>query len=128
MHKWTKREQSHMRFATELAKRSTCNMRHGCAIFNKNQHVGNGWNKDKTHPAAAACYSQCIHAELAAVIMTDERHLEGSDIFVARVMRRKGQPLGISKPCRECTKMIRNARIRKVYYTTQDGSWTMERV
>ena len=114
--------------AVELARGSDCANRHGCAIYRKTQPVGMGVNKDKTHPAAVCYYSGCIHAEFAAVVASNKKHLFGADLYVARVMRSQGEPLGISKPCRMCMKMIRAAGIKRMYYTQRDGSWTMERV
>lgn len=128
MSKWSRSEKARMKFAINIAGFSICDNRHGCVIFKKNQNVGYGWNKDKTHPAAAACHSQRIHAELAALIMTKEKYLPGADVFIARTMRNKGSTLGMSRPCQFCMKLLRRANIRKVFYTTQDGIWTMEKL
>jgi len=126
--KWGIGERRHMKYAEKLANQSDCTNRHGCVIYKKNQLIGKGCNKDKTHPAAIYYYSGNIHAEFAAMITTNKKYLPGSSIFVVRIMRSKGEPLGISKPCKICMKMIRKAKIKKVYYTIEDGSWRMDRV
>ena len=117
-----------MSMAYELARDSECPNRHGCVIYKKSYSVGMGVNKDKTHPAAVCYYSGCIHAEFAAIVASSKKDLKGAHLYVARAMRSKGEPIGISRPCRMCMKMIRAAEIKKIYYTTRDGNWTMERL
>ncbi len=117
-----------MAVVVELASSSGCIMRHGCAIYRKNLTVGLGVNKDKTHPAAMNCHSKCIHAEFAAILASNRKHLQGADIYVARVKRSEGSPVSISRPCSTCMKMIIDSGIKKVYYTRRDGSWTMEKL
>ncbi len=126
--KWSKAIQAHMFRAEQLARNSICNSRHGCAIYRRNTPMGLGWNKDKTHPAAIACYSQCIHAELAAILSMSEEQLEGCDAYIARIMRSKNEALGMSRPCRICMQMFRRAKLRKIYYTNRSGNWTMEKI
>lgn len=117
-----------MRAAVNRAEKSVEPSRHGAVIARRGVLLSWGWNKNKTHPAATVYYSKCIHAELAAIIGINKVDLSGADIYVARKMRSKGEPLGMSRPCKPCMKMIREAGIRRVYYTDRDGNWQMEKL
>lgn len=110
------------------AKHSTESCRHGCVIAKKRRIVGYGWNKGKTHPAAASCYSQCIHAELSAMIGVNREHLIGTDIFVVRIKRSKDEPLSMSKPCPNCMKIIRSAKIKRIFFSNVNGQIEMVKV
>jgi deoxycytidylate deaminase len=116
-----------MTMAAAVATNSSEPNRHGAVIVRKGMPISSGWNKNKTHPAAVVYYSGNIHAELAAIIGVNKQDLAGTDIYVARRMRSQGEPLGMSKPCKECRKMIRQANIKRIYYTDRQGEWKMER-
>ena len=115
-----------MNLAIFTAKKSIEHNRHGAVIAQRGSILNSGWNKDKTHPAAIRYYSKCIHAELAAVIGINKSDLINADVYVARVMRTKHEPLGMSRPCKICMKMLQEAGIRHAYYTNKDGDWIKE--
>jgi len=125
---WSAREKAFMIAAVTIAHNSTQPCRHGAIIARRKELISTGWNKDKTHPAAVHYFSKCIHAELAALISANKEDLIGNDIYVARVMRSPGEPLGMSRPCPQCMKMLINAGIKKAYYTNRTGSWSMEKL
>lgn len=107
--------------AIEQAKNSDQNNRHGAVVFAKNRVLGVGWNKDKTHPAAKKYFSKNIHAELAAILNTNKKDLVGASILVVRIFRRPDGGLAMSKPCKYCMALIREAGIRLVFFSTADG-------
>ena len=115
-----------MKTAIWASSKSIESNRHGAVLARRGVLHSVGWNKNKTHPAAVLYFSKCIHAELAAIIGVNKPDIPGMDIYVARKMRSKGEPLGMSRPCKVCIDMLHKAGIRRVYYTTQTGSWTME--
>lgn len=45
----------------------------------------------------------------------------GATLFVARVMA--NGDWGLAKPCKECQKLIRQYRVKKVYYTVGKGRY-----
>ena len=48
-------------------------------------------------------------------------------MYIVRV--KKGtEDWAMSRPCRECWEVMDTLGIRKVYYTTGEGTWTCERV
>lgn len=80
-----------------------------------------GFNKTKTHPAAAHTISGHIHAELAAIIQTKADELRGADLYSCRVMRASGERRGMARPCKNCMLLIRIAGIKRVYFTNANG-------
>lgn len=105
--------------AAKLAKQSTHHThRFGAVIVDKNKIVSVGTNKIKTHPRSQHKWHM-LHAELSALFSVRFEDLRGCDIYVLRenLNGRKGN----SKPCKVCEAALREAGIRKVYYTTEDG-------
>ena len=47
------------------------------------------------------------------------RYLSQCDLYVIRIMA--NETFGMSQPCVSCTKMIKTAGIRRVYYSTNDN-------
>lgn len=57
-----------------------------------------------------------IHAEIAALREARKIDLEGATIYISRSALRDGAPL-MSKPCANCQKYLKEAGVKKVYYT-----------
>jgi tRNA(Arg) A34 adenosine deaminase TadA len=117
-----------MAYAVDLAYDSVEPNRHGCVVVRRGKVVGRGWNKSKTHPAATIYHSGHMHAELSAIVATNSDDLRGADLFVSRVYRDKSDTLGLSRPCEQCMSLIRNAGIRRIFFTTADGRIEQEKV
>jgi deoxycytidylate deaminase len=118
----------YMDAAYRFALESDAPNRHGCTIARKNTLMGFGVNKQKTHPAAAHTISGHIHAEMAAIIMCKNTDLHGADLYTCRVMRKVGEARGMGKPCKDCMVLIRDAGIKRVYYTNINGEMEMIRL
>jgi deoxycytidylate deaminase len=91
----------------------------GAAIVDKRRPISVGANLLKTHPVYAdgkRWFS--IHAEMKALISA-ATDVEGCDIYVYRA-KANGWP-GMARPCDECLKVLAEAGIRRVYYTTELG-------
>jgi hypothetical protein len=56
-----------------------------------------------------------------------KRCVEGCDMYIVRV-KKDTEDWAMSKPCRECWEVMHTLGIRKVYYTTANGTWTCEKV
>lgn len=117
-----------MSYAVAEAFKSDEPNRHGCIIVRGRKIISRGWNKSKTHPAAKNYHSKHFHAELSAIVAANEGDLEGSDLFVCRIYRRPDGQLGMSRPCKVCMGLIKEAGIRRVYYTTRFGRIEIEKV
>lgn len=53
-----------------------------------------------------------VHAEARAL----KKAGHGAILYVAKVQKRTGE-WGLAKPCDNCMKLIRNKKVKKVYYT-----------
>jgi len=88
------------------------------AVLTKNRKILSvGFNRmDKTHTAMdrLGCKKR-LHAELSAVIGVRWSDVQGAVLFLYRTMR--NGKLGMSRPCCHCQIILRNAGIRRVYYT-----------
>jgi tRNA(Arg) A34 adenosine deaminase TadA len=61
-----------------------------------------------------------LHAELAAVLNLDRTTTQGTDIYVVRVD--KAGEFKMSKPCTMCETALKHVGIKRIYYTTNDGT------
>jgi len=117
-----------MGYAINSAQNSVENNRHGCIIARGSRVIAEGWNKSKTHPAATIYDTGHMHAELSAIVASNKSDLVGSDLFVCRILRRPANKTSMSKPCKHCRRLIKEAGIRRVFYTTKDGSIEIEKI
>jgi deoxycytidylate deaminase len=78
-----------------------------------------GANLVKTHPIYAnGDRWLSIHAEIKALISA-ETSVVGCDIYVYRATA--NDELAMARPCNECLKVLADAGIKRVYYTTREG-------
>jgi len=103
--------------ALQLAKTSKYRHQHGAIIVKNGNVISQGVNykvnnpRQITDPKTGAG----IHAEVAAIKASRGADLNGAVIYVARVSK-CGDPV-MSKPCDRCQNSLREAGIKKVYYT-----------
>ena len=55
------------------------------------------------------------------------RCVKGCDMYIARV-KKDTEEWAMSRPCKECWEVMHTLGIRKVYYTTAEGTWMCEKV
>lgn len=67
-----------------------------------------------------------MHAEVAAIRAARGTNLKGCTIYVARVNNKN--EIRMSKPCPDCMKAIIVAGIRRIIYTNQDASVSVEEI
>jgi deoxycytidylate deaminase len=104
--------------AARAANFSDAHLKVGAAILKGSRLISIGWNDSrKTHPSSGTRYHG-IHAEFSAIVGNYKTSLHGATIFVARL---KKNCLGMAKPCPACEQLIREAGIKKVYFTNNDG-------
>lgn len=100
--------------ARKVSKKSTYKIQVGSCIIKGNRILGLGCNSTKTHPKATTRANK-IHAEHQALIDAGINELEGSVAFVYR--ETKDGKAANSKPCASCEALLREAGIKKVYYS-----------
>lgn len=110
----TNRQLRLMDIARKVSKTANYKFRHGTVIAMGSRVLGLGVNSTKTHPKSTSRF-QTIHSEHQALISAGLNELQGSIAFVYRETR-DGQPSN-SKPCSSCTKLLKEAGIKKVYFS-----------
>ncbi len=95
--------------------------RHGSVITRRNKIVSVGYNKNRTSPRSPHKWNR-LHAETVAIINAKE-DLNGCEIYIYRETKH-GDP-AMSRPCPSCYSQIKEAGIKKIYYSV-DGSFKEE--
>lgn len=110
-------DRSKVRIAYDAALLSThSKYRLGASLFRGNRLVATGVNKMKTHTKSPHFY-RMVHAEIDALLRVDRELIEGSTLFVVRVL--KNLKFATSKPCECCWEMsLRFGVKRLVYFDT----------
>lgn len=127
----TKTEMAYFRAAKAVSELSD-HPQHklGCVIVNKHKIVSSGYNSGtKCHGIQAkldterfgVCCPGKLHAETSSLLplIKGDIDLSRAAIFVHR--EHKDGTLAMSRPCPSCQKLIKQAGIKKVYYTSNDG-------
>lgn len=97
----------------------------GAAIFRKSELISIGFNSYKTHtmfnninnPFKKSTY--VLHAEMSAILKA-KRDLVGCDIYVYREYKKNGFT-AMSRPCIACYTALKEAGIKYIYYTSENG-------
>ena len=107
----------------------------GAIVVQKNRIISTGYNKVKTHPLQKEYNHNCeydidlatnfIHAEIDALKNISYMDLSSACIYIFR-MNAHGK-LAMCRPCPACMSLIRDCKIKHVYYTTDKG-YAYERV
>ena len=101
----------------------------GAVLVRNGRTISAGFNSfKKSSPNSKTRYNG-IHAEFHCIRKCmsrgefrpgfDSGQLQGVTMFVARTTR-KGK-VAMAKPCTHCQELLRLLRLRRVYYTTQEG-------
>ena len=102
--------------------------RHGAILVKGGSIINTCFNKDKFCSFAGKFRDPnsgpaTIHAELGCVLGLARDVTSGGDIFVCRI--NKIGELRNSKPCIMCHQVMKHVGIKRVYYTTNEGSVEM---
>ncbi len=109
--------------ASEWARESPFNHKHGAVALRKGKVTGEGFN-NKGSSALQRLYARkvgknlCLHnhAEVAAL---NDANLVADTLVVVRVSR-TGKLLN-SKPCQICEELLKDSAVKRVYYSDGDG-------
>lgn len=103
----------------------------GCVVVDRHRIISSGCNsKTKCHPLQAKldtekygveCPGKC-HAEVSALLplIRDGVDLTRASIYVFR--QHKNGINALARPCSSCMKVIKSLKIRRIYYTVEDGT------
>lgn len=103
--------------ARKEALKSTQHFRLGCLIVRKGKILGRGYNKTKHNPRLGSGFANFMHAESSALLdaFGKVKDLTGC---VAYIYRRGGLN---ARPCSCCMSHLKNAGIKRIYYTVEEG-------
>lgn len=112
----------HLRYF-DLAKRISSKSTHyqyklGSVIVNRSKIISIGFNQLKSNPHSPHPY-KAVHAEFHSVLGVDPADLIGADIYIYR--QNKSGHLAMAKPCKFCEKMLKDADLKNVFFTTYGG-------
>jgi pyrimidine deaminase RibD-like protein len=97
----------------DLLPRSICSVQVAAVLADSFGIFSWGWNSVGSGTGE--------HAEAAAVRRANKRRLEGATLYVASRRKRNSKTIN-SKPCDECSLIIRSWNL-KVVYRDADGTW-----
>lgn len=123
------RTKRYLKLAQNVASNSNYGkLRHGALLIKGGSIINTAFNKDKFSSFGErfrdSDYGPATHhAELSCISGICRSKTNGASIFVVRI-NKKGQ-LRLSKPCSMCHQALKHAGIKKVYYSTNDGSIEM---
>lgn len=104
------------RLARNVSKHSTHHKHHlGAVLVSSGNVISVGFNKGKSDSKGWVCG---IHAEMSAIHSSSRDDLKGAVMFVYR--ERKDGSLGMARPCQKCMEVLREKKIKRVYYTTSE--------
>lgn len=117
-------------FAKEAIKKCPTDNKsfHCCLLVYKNIIVSYGINKENVNYDLAIRYTyRSVHAEFDCIRRflkaNSAKDLKKIDLYSVRITRK--EIIKNAKPCRTCESIIDNYSLRRVYYTTDEGSFMM---
>lgn len=97
----------------------------GATIVQNNKSIGSGVNSIKTHPLQSKWngFSDCLHAEVAAIISTGMKDFTTpkTTIYVARVAKKDMSP-ACSYPCVNCWNLLEFLGIKNIVCYDEGGN------
>ena len=106
-------------------------LRHGALLVKGGSVLSSSFNKDNFTAFGARFRNSdhghaTVHAELGCILGMPRSSTIGSDIYVCRI-NREGN-FRYSKPCAMCHEAMKHVGIKRVYYSTNDGTIEMYKI
>ena len=120
-------------FAAKAAAMSDYGKFHiGAVAVYKGRVIAEGYNSKKTHPFQKKydVYRgfrdghqppHYLHAEIDCLNRIDKDKYDMSKVKIYVYRKRRDMPHGISRPCPACMQAIKDAGIKEVFYSTDQG-------
>lgn len=98
--------------------------KHGAVLVKNNEIIAKGYNysynnKETLHNHYA------VHAEVNVILQAKSKgikNLSETDLYVVRISNDNDNELMLSKPCKNCSKLILKYKVRRVYYSLGNSS------
>jgi deoxycytidylate deaminase len=116
---WSVSDLRKIRVATDAATLSRhTKYRLGAGLFRGSRLISTGVNQIKTHTKSPHSY-RMIHAEIDALLRVDQEAVDGSSLFVVRIL--KNMRFACSKPCDCCWEMASRLGVKRIVYFDESG-------
>lgn len=117
--------------AIAIAGSSQHQFRVGAVIAKGKRIISLACNSSKTTPFIRnkVCNKTLVdrlHAEMSCILKA-HRDVRGTKIYIARLKLSAGV-LGMAFPCDLCMSMIKEAGIKEVFYTDDNGNWASQKI
>jgi len=89
----------------------------GAVISRGNRVISLGFNKNKTHTKSNHSWKR-LHAEISAIIKA-RQDVTSCHIYIYR--ETKDGQMAMARPCRSCMEAIKEAGIKKIFYSSTNG-------
>ena len=126
----TKRERAYFGAAKAVSELSDHRCKIGAIVVLKHRIVSSACNSDcKTHPLQKR-YNRYrfsedpphkCHAELLALIPLIKNNVDLSNASIYTYRQHRDGSLACARPCPSCMELIKDVRITRLFYTTDDG-------
>ena len=126
----SKKKSAYFKAARSISELSNHRCKIGCVVVSSHKIISSGHNSaTNTHAFQARIdkkYFGCecagyLHAETDALLplIRNNVDLSKASIYIYRRMKNGG--VGMARPCPRCMSIIKQAKIRDINYTTDDG-------
>tara|TARA_R110002073_G_scaffold314205_2_gene486390 strand:- start:456 stop:869 length:414 start_codon:yes stop_codon:yes gene_type:complete len=122
----SKKEKKYIDLAKRISYQSDFAHRHG-AVLTKGANIVNvSCNKNKFSSFAKRFRKNdknfaTVHAELGSILNVERDNTEGATVYVVRI-NNQGE-FRLSKPCDMCEEAMRWVGVKKVIYSTSNGTF-----
>ena len=122
----SKKKEKFLANASFEASKSPMLFRHGCVAVYDGKQIASGYNYHRTYSKDKTIlseYSCSMHAEMDCIrkIRKSRFRSKLKDICLYVVQISKDCKFKNSKPCSNCTSVLKVNKIKKVYYTIGEG-------
>mgnify|MGYP000296549838 FL=1 len=122
----SKKTSGYLHLARRMAEQSTYgNISHGAVLVKGGSVINASYNKDNSCSFGSRFRDPdrgraTLHAELGCILNLDKSVTQGATIYVVRVGKRGD--FKMSKPCPMCNGALKHVGIKKVFYTSDEGT------
>lgn len=126
----TKRERAHFGAAKAVSELSDHKHHIGCVVTMGSRIVSSGHNsKTKCHALQAKLDKEMfggehrgsLHAEVDALLPLIRKGVDLSNASLYVYRQHKNGIMACARPCARCEKLIRQAGIKRIFYTVESG-------
>tara|TARA_R100000008_G_scaffold25714_1_gene13881 strand:+ start:930 stop:1388 length:459 start_codon:yes stop_codon:yes gene_type:complete len=125
----SKKTSRYLELARNMAHNSPYGkLRHGAVLVKGGSVINASFNKDNFSSFGSRFRSPhrghaTVHAELGCILGISRASTSGADLYVCRI--NLGGDFRYSKPCSMCHDAMKHVGIKRVYYTTNNGTVEM---